>query len=52
LRPVVAVPLWLALPFYVIYAAAWIAAMVLIVPIVAVSVIGYGIAAASRRRQV
>jgi hypothetical protein len=51
LKPVVAVPLWLAVPIYVMYAAVWIAAMVLIVAMVAASVIGYGIVAAIRRRQ-
>jgi hypothetical protein len=50
LKPVVAVPPWLALPLYAMYAAAWVAAMVLIGAIATVIVIGYGIVALFRRR--
>jgi len=50
LKPVVAVPLWLAGPFYLIYSAVWVALVVLGVAIVALIVIGYGIVAVTRRR--
>jgi hypothetical protein len=49
LKPVVAVPLWLAVPAYVMYAAVWVAAVMLAIAIAAVIVIGYGIVAVIRR---
>jgi hypothetical protein len=51
LKPVVAVPLWIAVPVYLVYAALWVAAMALAIAIAAVVVIGYGTATVIRRRR-
>lgn len=51
MKPVLAVPLWLALPLYAMYAAVWIAAIALVVAIGAVTLIGHGLVALSRRRR-
>jgi hypothetical protein len=47
---VVAVPLWIAVPVYVMYAAVWVALGMLVIAISAVIVIGYRFAALVRRR--
>jgi len=49
MKPVVAVPLWLAVPVYLMYAAVWVAAIVLAICIAAVIMIGCGTAALIRR---
>lgn len=51
LKPVVPVPLWLALPAYAVYVALWVAVIVSAIAIGAVIVIGYGLASLIRRRQ-
>jgi hypothetical protein len=51
LKPVVPVPLWLAVPAYVIYAVVWAALVALAIAFAVAVVIGYGIVAVVRRRQ-
>jgi hypothetical protein len=45
LKPVVAIPLWLAVPVYVMYAAVWFALAVITMAFAAVIMVGYGAAA-------
>ncbi len=50
MRPVLAVPLWLGVPLYLIYAAVWVALAVIAVAIGTAIVIGYGIFSLIRRQ--
>ena len=50
MKPVVAVPLWLALPLYAIYAAVWVVVVALVIALSAATVVGYAIVALIRRR--
>jgi hypothetical protein len=51
LKPVVAVPLWLAVPIYVIYTAIWVALVVLAMALAAAAMIGYVIVGLARKSQ-
>jgi hypothetical protein len=50
-KPVVAIPLWLAVRVYVMYAAVWVALGTLVIAISAVVMIGYGFTALVLWRQ-
>jgi hypothetical protein len=45
MKPVVAIPLWVAVPVYLMCAAVWVALGMLVIAISVVIVIGYGFAA-------
>jgi hypothetical protein len=51
LKPVVPVPLWIAVPVYLMSGAVWIALFMLTFAITAVVMIGYCIVSLVRRRQ-
>ena len=49
MKPVVAIPLWIAVPAYVMYAVVWIALVTLGLAIAAAAVVGYGVVAVIQR---
>jgi hypothetical protein len=50
MKAVVAVPLWLAVPLYVMYAAVWVAVAVLVLTSAVITLIGSGIFALMRQK--